>query len=723
MPLLLVALLILYSAASEVQGYGFQDCKKALGANVLEVLPGGGWDNLRNVEMGTVMSVNYSLCRTTEDGDYIIPNDIYVIARKQSSVEINSELIESWLNYTDGFSRSINAEASFLSLVNGKFSSSSQETKMHNVYDQTVTTRVQVRHHIYSVKAAPNFAFDSAFKKQLIDIGNKLENNQSREAEYVAELLVLNYGTHVLTSLEAGASLVQEDQIKKTFMLDHISLKAAVTAAASATFFSKINVGIGGGTQVLDDVAKSYMENTVDSKIESHGSIPFYPGITLQKWQEGISNRLVSIDKFGLPLPFFINVETLSDLPEPTVKRVAATLERAIRLYYAVNTHPGCVNINSRNFNFQANVDDGSCQDANTNFTFGGIYQECQGLFGEDTEELCQSYRTKNPLTGDFSCPPNYIPILMHGEERSVTKPKTECHKSCHRCWLVAKCCHTECGINYYSSKVHFNAYWCAALAPVPQNSGFLFGGLYSVGEVNPLTGTNACPSYFYPLSLFENLKVCVSDDYEMGFQFSVPFGGFFSCESGNPLTGLLKGQSPGLLQDFFYQNPTDYPMKCPTGYSQHKAYISDGCQVLYCLQAGTLFAQRLPPINLPPFLWTPSFNSSTSQAVLVRAEGSKAWVKLQGTNLWKLANATDEEKLSMLLNPEFSRGPSGGAVAGITIAVTALLAAVIIAVIYGVRHYKNRGFKEVQPRHLVENHESYGTIESNPDTVTDSSA
>ena len=31
-------------------------------------------------------------------------------------------------------------------------------------------------------------------------------------------------------------------------------------------------------------------------------------------------------------------------------------------------------------------------------------------------------------------------------------------------------------------------------------------------------------------------MQVCVSDDYELGFQQSVPFGGFFSCNTGNPL-------------------------------------------------------------------------------------------------------------------------------------------------------------------------------------------
>lgn len=725
MPPLTWTLLLLTVVSATSQDLGFLECKKASGLNVLEVLPGGGWDNLRNVEMGIVMSMNYSLCRTTEDGEYLIPNDVHVIPRKQSNIEVNAELIESWLNYTDVTSRSINAQASFLSVVNGKFSTSNQETKTCNVFDQTMTSRVQIRHHIYSVKAAPNFAFDPGFKNLLVDIGNHLENNQSCDAQYRAEMLVLSYGTHVLTSLEAGATLVQEDQVSKVFMEQHASQKAAITASASASFFGKINVGIGGATTVQDELAKSYLENTVSSKIESHGSLPFYPGITLPKWQEGINNRLVAIDKFGLPLQFFINPEMLPDLPEPTVKRVADTVENAIRLYYAVNTHPGCVDLKSRNFNFEANVDDGSCLGANTNFTFGGVFQECHGLFGEDTEELCQQYRTKNPKSGDFSCPPNYTPVLLHGEQRSVTKPKTECHNQCHRCWLVAKCCHTECGINYYTSKVEFNAYWCSATSPVPQGSGFLFGGLYSAGEANPLTGNTACPSYFYPLPLFDNLKVCVSDDYEMGYEFSVPFGGFFSCVAGNPLTGLLKGQSPGVLQDFFYKNPTGYPMKCPQGYSQHKAYISDGCEVLYCLKAGTLFAQRLPPIKLPPFIRPPAYNSNINETILVRAEGEKAWVKIQGTKIWRLANATDEQNMAELLGARSSStGPSGGAVAGITIAMTIVLAAAIIAVIYGFRRFRSsKGFKEIQPNPLVEDMGSYGTMGDSAEPVTVSTA
>lgn len=76
---------------------GFHACNKNLSVPALEVLPGGGWDNLRNIDMGRVMSLRYLQCQTTEDGMYLIPDETFVIPQKVSSVEMNSEIINTWL--------------------------------------------------------------------------------------------------------------------------------------------------------------------------------------------------------------------------------------------------------------------------------------------------------------------------------------------------------------------------------------------------------------------------------------------------------------------------------------------------------------------------------------------------------------------------------------------------------------------------------------------------
>ena len=69
------------------------------------------------------------------------------------------------------------------------------------------------------------------------------------------------------------------------------------------------------------------------------------------------------------------------------------------------------------------------------------------------------------------------------------------------------------------------------------KSSGYMFGGLYNKIKVNPLTSTKSCPPYFNAQRFGpEGMFICISDDYEMGLKYSVPFAGFFSCSAGNPL-------------------------------------------------------------------------------------------------------------------------------------------------------------------------------------------
>ena len=45
----------------------------------LEVLPGLGFDNLRNLDMGQIFFYNYSICKLTKDGKFLIPNSMSVV--------------------------------------------------------------------------------------------------------------------------------------------------------------------------------------------------------------------------------------------------------------------------------------------------------------------------------------------------------------------------------------------------------------------------------------------------------------------------------------------------------------------------------------------------------------------------------------------------------------------------------------------------------------------
>ncbi|EPY77461.1 macrophage-expressed gene 1 protein [Camelus ferus] len=662
---------------------GFQKCKNALKLPVLGVLPGGGWDNLRNVDMGRVMGLTYTHCRTTEDGQYIIPDEIFTIPQKQSNLEMNSKILESWVNYQSSTSYSINSELSLFSKVSGKFSPEFQRMKTLQVKDQAVTTQVQVRNLVYTVKINPDAELSLGFKKELMDISDCLENNQTRMATYLAELLVLNYGTHVITSVDAGAALIQEDHIRSSFLQDSQSSHSAVTASAGITFLNIVNFKFEENYTSQNAFTKNYLSNRTNSRVQSIGGLPFYPGITLQTWQQGITNHLVAVDRAGLPLYFFINPDMLPHLPGPLVRKLSKTVETAVRRYYAFNTYPGCTDLNSPNFNFQANTDDGSCEGKMTNFSFGGVYQECTQLSGNEVVSLCQNLEQKNPLTGDFSCPSGYSPIQLLSQIHEEGYNHLECPRKCT--FLIF--CKTVCEDVFQVAKAEFRAFWCVARGQVAENSGLLFGGLYSGKSINPLTNAQSCPAGYFPLRLFENLKVCASQDYEIGYRFSVPFGGFFSCTVGNPLvdsavTGDLR--APSLK-------------KCPGGFSQHLALISDGCQVSYCIKAGLFTGGSLPPARLPPYCRPPLMSQvATNTVIVTNSETARSWIKDSQTHLWRLGEPLELRRAMKTIHGDGS-GLSGGAAAGITLGVMAILVAVMVLAIFGIRKYRKRGYLTLQ--------------------------
>lgn len=684
MALVLIWMIIACAEADKPLGEtgttGFQICKNALKLPVLEVLPGGGWDNLRNVDMGRVMDLTYTNCKTTEDGQYIIPDEVYTIPQKESNLEMNSEVLESWMNYQSTTSLSINTELALFSRVNGKFSTEFQRMKTLQVKDQAVTTRVQVRNRIYTVKTTPTSELSLGFTKALMDICDQLEKNQTKMATYLAELLILNYGTHVITSVDAGAALVQEDHVRSSFLLDNQNSQNTVTASAGIAFLNIVNFKVETDYISQTSLTKDYLSNRTNSRVQSFGGVPFYPGITLETWQKGITNHLVAIDRAGLPLHFFIKPDKLPGLPGPLVKKLSKTVETAVRHYYTFNTHPGCTNVDSPNFNFQANMDDDSCDAKVTNFTFGGVYQECTELSGD---VLCQNLEQKNLLTGDFSCPPGYTPVHLLSQTHEEGYSRLECKKKC----TLKIFCKTVCEDVFRVAKAEFRAYWCVAAGQVPDNSGLLFGGVFTDKTINPMTNAQSCPAGYIPLNLFESLKVCVSLDYELGFKFSVPFGGFFSCIMGNPLVNSDTAKdvrAPSLK-------------KCPGGFSQHLAVISDGCQVSYCVKAGIFTGGSLLPVRLPPYTKPPLMSQvATNTVIVTNSETARSWIKDPQTNQWKLGEPLELRRAMTVIHGD-SNGMSGGEAAGITLGVTIALGIVITLAIYGTRKYKKKEYQEIE--------------------------
>lgn len=497
--------------------------------------------------------------------------------------------------------------------------------------------------------------------------------------------MVLDYGTHVITSVDAGASLVEEDYLRSSYLSTNMSEYSSVKAAAGLNFFDKLKFDISSQNTKQSQWLQTYQSNLQYSLVQSQGGVPFYPGITLQKWQESTHNNLVAIDRSGFPLHYFLNANSFPDLPQPTVEKLAVSVRQAIERYYKVNTRPGCVDVNSKNFNFQANVDDASCEGPATNLSFGGVYQQCVPI-SQDAGPLCDALAQKNPQTGEFSCQPPYAPTLLRSEVRQQDYSVYQCYQQSYRCGLLGLFhCHRQvCQDNTYVRSAHINTYWCSARGTAPDNSGFLFGGFYSPSLVNPLTNTKGCPPNFMALTfLSDGQFVCVSRDYETGTRYSVPFAGLFSCQSNNPLAG---SQS-----------------RCPPMFSQHLLAVSDGCEILYCVQSGLFTGGQLLPIRLPPFTRPPLVGVQATNTVVVMTEGEKSWVRVGTSRMWKLARPEDIQEMERSLNPDSSQ-LSAGEKAGVAFGVMGVMALVVVGGAFLVKRRRGlsrfvtgRGYQEIR--------------------------
>lgn len=543
-----------------------------------------------------------------------------------------------------------------------------------------------MRNLIYTVKSYPDFTLDVRFVQQVQDIAEAIENNQTRNAEYLSEKMVLDYGTHVITSLEAGATLVQEDYLSSKYVSDSVSDRTSITAQAGLNFFDKVKFDISSNNTQGSSSLRAYQSNITYSITTSHGGgTPFYPGIGLQKWQESTRNNLVAIDRFGFPLHYFITTNSLPELPQPTVHKVALSVSQAVERYYKVNMRPGCVDVRSENFNFQANVNDSSCKGPATNHSFGGVYQECEELTS-DADPLCNALAHKNPDTGGFSCRSPYTPTLLRSEVRQQGYTTRVCYDHEYGCgFLWLSHCHQKICQDYYRVRsAQIKTYWCSVnKGQAPQYSGYLFGGIYSGSNVNALTNSKSCPQNFIALNfLSDGQVICVSKDYEAGTKFSVLFGGLFSCESSNPLAKSER--------------------RCPPGFSQHLAAVSDGCEILYCVQSGLFTGGQLLPVHLPPFTNPPLINMQFTNTVAVMTDSDKNWVKIGATKKWKLATLEEIRVIQQNLEREQGQMSTGHKV-GVAFGVIGMMVVVLVAIVLVWRRRRtgglamSRGYQEIQ--------------------------
>jgi hypothetical protein len=258
----------------------------------------------------------------------------------------------------------------------------------------------------------------------------------------------------------------------------------------------------------------------------------------------------------------------------------------------------------SKNYDIKVNVADNSVCDGikDKSMYFGGVFQSCT-MSISDAGDICKDRVLKNPLTRNLTCPEGYIDIKLFSKSISASTS----HKTCKGWWLK------KCKKWASHSEGRYTAFWCARSGGNRTlDQRYIFGGIYSDSRINSLTGGSSCPTDFFPLVLGEGISICAS---EKESDIGVSFGGFFSCDTGNPLALSINGTHTDGVRVF--------PKRCPHGYIHQTIEIISDCEIVLCSENTEKGGeQQLPILKRPPYISRPKAPEANYTDIVLMIDG-----------------------------------------------------------------------------------------------------
>uniref|UniRef100_A0A914DEM7 Macrophage-expressed gene 1 protein n=1 Tax=Acrobeloides nanus TaxID=290746 RepID=A0A914DEM7_9BILA len=430
----------------------------------------------------------------------------------------------------------------------------------------------------------------------------------------LTELIIRDFGTHVITKADVGAIIEQEDYIDSKSTQDQETSLDELKSAASASFYSIINFKISAGRTVSSKTQEKFSSSLRHTKIYTNGG----PGVNQllngaaeqkdDKQAKLMIEDVVVIDRSGVPLYTIITQESLHGIRISYVDQIAMLIKNATEEYYNRNKIDGCTDPGAPNFYPSANVNDDTCHKSYANFTFGGAFQKCKVFTTNhstgDVQYRCDGYRQINGDTGDYTCSPDFqaiklMEISMYLPDRVEKRSYKDCKN--HVFWET---CTTYTYDIIFKDVATIQTYICQVTSEsiVHQNKGFMFGGLFTKNHPNPFTGAMTCPGRFQKYNMFD-ITVCLSKDYQLDGPMAVGFGGFFSCQTSKD------------------------DAHCDVGYSQHLATVVEGCDVYYCVRPNEFKRVETALIKRPPFE-DPFSLSNETESMIYGYVNETLWMK-----------------------------------------------------------------------------------------------
>uniref|UniRef100_A0AC34FGM3 Macrophage-expressed gene 1 protein n=1 Tax=Panagrolaimus sp. ES5 TaxID=591445 RepID=A0AC34FGM3_9BILA len=480
---------------------------------------GIGWDSLTDKATLPVFSQTYHQCRTVPDGDFLIPDNIAVLPIKEANIQKSSEIFESFSHYKSSTGGSFETSAGGgipgLGSASASFSVSTKVGKEHMEKKKQTGFSNKIEYHAFEVIGSEKAGFDEVFTMRLKDITKAIKDKNMLLAQYEAESIVGDYGTHVVNKALAGASITMLGFSTTTSETDKHTFSLKMSAQFHSSFLGAVNMGFKAGAEVDNEDDSGSSSSTSQTYIITKGG----PDVN-RLLGSNVENKMqidsvVGLNHEGMPLYSYIHSGILKgeEWDEITVFAVQDLLYNATQEYIRHNTIPGCIFLCK--FYFEANVNNfDDCKDSMSRVLshMGGYYQECEYMesYSKIHRNLtngnqCDDYRHKNPLTYDFTCPENgYIErnanffVTFHDRAYNV---------------MPDGCNTTDCSKNYtITDRINVTIYTCSVGNNDEGHLWMIFGGIFENNNI--FSDNGRCSLGFDEYPIFHNLKICLARTY-----------------------------------------------------------------------------------------------------------------------------------------------------------------------------------------------------------------
>ena len=240
----------------------------------LDGFVGVGWDDLMNRVTIPVLKNTYANCQRVQDGTFLVPDNILVIPVLHTNFDRMANAYTSYKEYlrqsTDTISVSGGAKF-WLIGVSGSYSTTHQEVK--NTFSQKKSTMLHSKmvYHAYTLITDGSTGLNDGFVARLKHIVESIDDKLFPQAKYLAELIVRDYGTHIVYKSDIGAVIEQEVYMDSTTDYSSVTTLDSLRASAAANFFNIVHMDVDTGHTVSVTDKQMLSNLTHYSRIRTRG--------------------------------------------------------------------------------------------------------------------------------------------------------------------------------------------------------------------------------------------------------------------------------------------------------------------------------------------------------------------------------------------------------------------------------------------------------------------